>query len=105
MTYFSSLLGIHTLAFQGSAQHHATQLHAVRSLHCCAVVSVSERTKFSGTINTDEALGFDQNFAVRELELIDETTQAPFAPKWSISRSPLSTSLTQAALASLLRHP
>ena len=105
MTYFSSLLGIHTLAFQGSAQHHATQLHAVRSLHCCAVVSGSGCTKVCGTTNTDENLRFDGNFAVRERELIDETTQAPFAPKRSISRSPLSTSLTQAALASLLRHP
>ena len=81
------------------------QLHAVRSLHCCAVVAVSGRTKVSGTTNTNEALGFDGNFAVRELELIDETTQSPFAQKWSKSRSLLSTSLTQAALASLLRHP
>ncbi len=44
--------------------------------------AVAGRVKFSGATNADEALRFEGNLAVRELELIDETTQAPFA-QWN----------------------
>ena len=38
--------------------------------------------KFSGAANAQEAVNFNGNLAVRELELIDEKTQAPFA-RWA----------------------
>ncbi len=44
--------------------------------------AVAGRAKFSAAANADETLRFDGNLAIRELELIDETTQTPFA-QWS----------------------
>ena len=44
--------------------------------------SVAGRAKFSANTNAAEALRFEGNTAVRDLELIDETTQTPFA-QWA----------------------
>lgn len=44
--------------------------------------SVAGRAKFSTAAYTPEALRFEGNAAVRDLELIDETTQTPFA-QWA----------------------
>ncbi len=43
---------------------------------------VAGRAKFSAATTAEEALRFDGTMAVSELELIDETTQAPFA-QWA----------------------
>lgn len=44
--------------------------------------SVSGRVKFSAATNAPETLRFEGNTAVRNIELIDETTQTPFA-QWA----------------------
>ena len=51
------------------------------------------RAKFSGAINADETLRFDGSLAVRELELIDETTQSPFAQWAELSSSDVKVSM------------
>lgn len=44
--------------------------------------AVAGRVKFYGANDAEEKLRFDGNLALREFELIDETTQAPFA-RWA----------------------
>ncbi len=44
--------------------------------------ALAGRIKFSGAANAQEAMNFNGNLAVREFELIDEKTQAPFA-RWA----------------------
>ena len=55
--------------------------------------AVAGRAKFSGATNAEEALRFEGNMAVRELELIDETTQAPFAQWAELSSNDLKVSM------------
>ncbi len=55
--------------------------------------AVAGRAKFSAAANADETLRFDGNLAVRELELIDETTQAPFAQWGELSSKDVKVSM------------
>ena len=68
--------------------------------------AVAGRVKFAGAANADEALRYEGNVAVRELELIDETTQAPFAQWAELSSNDVKVSMGKngldVALADLL---